>query len=272
MARIVLLHWHGGEAEERAAGLRALGHEAFVISDNRGEISVELRQRLDSPPDAFLIDLSRIPSMGRAIGIWLRGRKAFRSVPLLFVSGEPGKVEQARAVLPDAVFTGWDGIGKALKKALASPPESPVSPGVMAPYSGTPLARKLNIRGDTVVALLGAPRGFERRIDGLPEGVKIIRSARGRARTCLLFVVSMRDLEKRFEGASLIVAEGGALWMIWPKQASGIASDLTQAKVRKFLMERHWVDYKIASIDETWTGMVFARRDNTAWLAARRRG
>jgi hypothetical protein len=61
--------------------------------------------------------------------------------------------------------------------------------------------------------------------------------------------------------ASRKLAAGGRLWLIWPKKASGIQSDLSQTVVRKFGLEREFVDYKISAIDETWSGLCFARRE-----------
>ena len=49
------------------------------------------------------------------------------------------------------------------------------------------------------------------------------------------------------------------LWIAWPKRSSGIVSDLTQAIVRKIAEAHGLVDYKIASIDETWAGLRFTR-------------
>lgn len=56
------------------------------------------------------------------------------------------------------------------------------------------------------------------------------------------------------------MAEGGGLWIAWPKKASGVASDLTQTVVRKFGLDAGLVDYKICSIDKTWSGLLFTRR------------
>ena len=39
-----------------------------------------------------------------------------------------------------------------------------------------------------------------------------------------------------------------------------VATDLTQAAVRSFGLGSEFVDYKICAIDETWSGLLFARR------------
>ena len=50
------------------------------------------------------------------------------------------------------------------------------------------------------------------------------------------------------------------LWIIWPKQASGVATDLTQPVVRQTGLAAELVDYKVAAIDATFSGLKFALR------------
>jgi len=68
------------------------------------------------------------------------------------------------------------------------------------------------------------------------------------------------ELERRFPGAARSLGEGGRLWLLWPKRTSGMQSDLGEAAVRAFGLDRGFVDYKIAAIDERWSGLCFARR------------
>jgi hypothetical protein len=51
-----------------------------------------------------------------------------------------------------------------------------------------------------------------------------------------------------------------SLWMIWPKKSSKLASDLTQQIIRETGLSHGLVDYKICSLDDTWTGLCFAKR------------
>ena len=52
----------------------------------------------------------------------------------------------------------------------------------------------------------------------------------------------------------------GGIWIIWPKKSSGVSSDLQQNVVRQTGLNRGLVDYKIAAIDQTWSGLKFAVR------------
>jgi hypothetical protein len=90
--------------------------------------------------------------------------------------------------------------------------------------------------------------------------VRIGRAARGRPGRILLFTTSRADLERRFPAASRALAEGGGLWIVWPKKASGVATDLGETEVRAFGLAAGFVDYKVCALDTTWSGLLFARR------------
>jgi hypothetical protein len=255
---VLLVHWNRAEGEERLDRLRAAGHDPVLHWD--ADSGSTLRRYVKRPPELILIDLGRIPSHGRACGVFFRQQKATRGVPLVFVGGETEKVALTRDLLPDAIYTSWSRLRNALRAASCTTPDRPVVPGTMQGYSGTPLPKKLGIKPGTTVALLGAPAGFERALAPLPDGVRIIRQARGRADRVLLFVKTRAELTKRFAAAARALGEGGGLWIAWPKKASGLAKDLDEAGVRRFGLDRGLVDYKIAAIDATWSGLQFARR------------
>lgn len=254
MSRVLLIHWNAAEAEALLDKLRRAGHQPEMLTPDG---TAGLRALRQNPPEAFIIDLSRMPSHGRAVATVLRQQKATRPVPLVFAGGEPEKVERVRALFPDAVYTEWAKIGRALKLALANPPEAPVVPETMAGYSGTPLPKKLGIRTGSVVALLGAPNGFDTKLGGLPEGARVVRQARRPASLVVFFVESQADLAQRFAVAERAVADKGGLWIAWRK---GGRSGLTGTAVRAFGLARQWVDYKICAIDDEWSGLLFARR------------
>jgi hypothetical protein len=252
-----LIHWNEAEGRERASRLRQAGHDVRVHSDSRG---AGLRNAREEPPDVVVIDLSRSPSTGRDAGVWFRGAKATRAVPIVFVGGEDATAARVRSLLPDATFTDWRRVRGALRKALQRPLASPASPGVMAGYSGTPLPKKLGIKPAVQVRLIDAPTGFERVLGALPPGARVSRRGRGAVRVVLLFCRNATALRKKFEAASRLVEPRGVLWIVWPKKTSALASDLDQAGVRAYGLGRAWVDYKICAVDETWSGLAFARR------------
>jgi CheY-like chemotaxis protein len=261
MARVVLVHWKPKQAAVPAAALRKRGHRVSVLAP-RG--MSELRALGRVPPDAVVVDLGRLPSQGGAVAVALRQQKTTRSVPLVFVEGDPEKTARVHALLPDAVYTTWPELPQELDRALrdlgAQAGAKPVVPGTMAGYSGTPLPKKLGIKPGARVALLGAPSGFEETLGTLPERASVRKDGRVPFDVGLLFVRSQADLASRFSAVAVAMGERAALWIVWPKRASGVAGDLGGNEVRAFGLARGLVDYKIAAIDETWSGLCFARR------------
>ncbi len=256
MQRVGLIHWNADEAERHVSRLRALGYQVVY----HPEPPTALRLMRDRPPAAVVIDLSRLPAQGRDIGLALRHYKSTRHAPLVFAGGLPEKVTRVKRQLPDAVYTPWSRMRSSLKRAIAHPPVRPVVPkSLLEGYSGTPLPKKLGIKADSVVALIGAPTGFERILGELPDGVVLRRGARGRSDLTIWFTKSRRDLERRVVRLGSVAGSGG-LWIAWPKKSSGVATDLSQVVVRKVGMASGLVDYKVCSIDATWTGLRFTRR------------
>jgi hypothetical protein len=109
--------------------------------------------------------------------------------------------------------------------------------------------------------MLGSPARFERTLEPLPAGVVLQEGARGDSPgVLLLFVESSLDLARRFDGAAGMLAGGGKFWVLWPKKASGVRTDLSMPFIRAFASDAGWIDYKVCSVDATWSGMLFGRR------------
>ncbi len=257
MARVLVIHWNAAEAAARAERLRGEGFETSCFTDQRD--GAGFRALRENPPDAVVIDLTRIPSHGQAVGIALREQKATRMVPLVFIEGDPEKTARVRRLLPDAVFTTWPRIGAALRRALKKPLARPVVPGAFDAYSATPLPRKLGIREGSSVALLHAPEGFEANLAPLPQSARVERRMAG-ANLILAFVKSAAALARELPALACEIEPGRTLWLIWPKKASPLAADLSQSQVRAMGLAAGLVDYKVCSVDDTWTALAFTAR------------
>jgi hypothetical protein len=129
-----------------------------------------------------------------------------------------------------------------------------------AGYSGTPLPKKLGIRPGARLGLIGAPDGFEATLGPLPDGVRVVRVARGRLDVIVGFFVERRALDRRFQALSGALDPAGGLWIAWPKRASGVATDLTENVVRSVGLAAGLVDNKVCAVDEVWSGLRFVYR------------
>jgi hypothetical protein len=255
MSRVRLIHWNGSEGRERKLRLASLGYHA-EFDDLDG--TALLRKVRGEPPDAVLIDLTRLPSHGREVALSLRSGKTTREVPIVFLDGDPEKVAKLKTVLPDATYTTWARLKTALPRAIARRPARPVVPPPSI-YSSKPAAEKLGIKADMRVSLLGAPPGFAGALGSLPSGVKLSGKADAAADLFLCVVRSARELTSQLDALARS-ADRQTLWAIWPKKASGTKTDLDGNIVRESGLRSGWVDFKVCAIDETWSGLAFKRR------------
>jgi len=130
----------------------------------------------------------------------------------------------------------------------------------VAGYSGKPLVAKLGIKPDTRIAILKAPRGYDRVLGKLPPRVTRRPTVAGTLDFIQFFTDSKRELERRFPALERALAPAGMLWISWPKQASGVATDLTENVIREIGLAHQLVDVKVAAVDAVWSGLKFVRR------------
>jgi hypothetical protein len=257
MSRIKLVHWNQSEATQRAALLEAAG---FIVNSDPLVGLEFLKDWRESPPDAVVVDLTRLPSRGREIAIAIRHSKATRTIPLVFVDGDPQKVQRIQELLPDAVYTEWDLILGSLKEAIANPLTAPIAPkSLFDAYAGQTLPKKLGIRSGMAVLLVRAPQSFPPLLEELPENVSIHAGEEHSGELIVWFAQSRRELERCFEALQLR-QDFRLVWIAWPKKTSGMTTDLTQQIVRETGLRSGLVDFKICSIDQTWSGLCFTHR------------
>jgi hypothetical protein len=259
-----LIHWHAAEAEEHAKRLGVLG---YAVVSGLPPAPVLLRELRQKPPAVVVISLDRLPSQGRDVAFVLLGSKATRAVPLVFVGGTPEKVARVRAKVPFAPCTTWGKLGPVLAHALArpraTPPAAPATPGgAMAGYSGTPLPRKLGIKPDMRVALLGAPKNFAATLlysRALPAGARLADRTTANTGLTLWFARTHREFDRGFARAVGLGARM-PVWVISPKKSGPLAADLSQNYIRGACLAAGLVDYKVCAVDAAWSGLLFRRR------------
>jgi hypothetical protein len=123
-----------------------------------------------------------------------------------------------------------------------------------AGYSGTPLPRKLGIGAAARVLVLGAPADFTL------DAPHHVRAGRSGYDVQLLFCPDAATLRWHWPAAAARSTERGAVWVAWPKRASGVRTDLTEDRVRDHALRLGWVDVKVCAVDATWSGLKLVRR------------
>jgi hypothetical protein len=130
----------------------------------------------------------------------------------------------------------------------------------MAGYSGTPLAQKLGVRAGVRVCVRGAPLEVREVLhDVLGARVPLDRR-QGGIDFGMLFAADSGRLTRGLALLERRLAPDGMLWLCWPKKSSGVATDLSEAAVRREGLATGLVDVKVCAVTEIWSGLKFMRR------------
>jgi CheY-like chemotaxis protein len=254
---LCLVCWDQSKAGEHATGLEKAGYRiTLVTSSVTGWISYVR----DLAVDAVVLDLDRLPSHGREVGIHLRTSKSTRHLPLVFLGGDPAKAERVRIDLPDATFSVWHDAAQAIARAIDSPVAKPVRPTPMMERSNrSDLAKRLDIKPGLPVYLWGDADFLYEALGDASASLTITRNAKRQACLCLAATRVAAEVEAVFE-ASAGYAAGSSIWIIHPKQSGRYATDFNQNDVRATGLAHGWVDYKVCAVDNDWSGLKFSRR------------
>ena len=130
-----------------------------------------------------------------------------------------------------------------------------------AGYSGTPLAQKLGLKDGQKVLFLDLPEA----LGELAAARDFAEVLRGGWDTCgdttpgwdfvHGFTASREVLETNAKGLMESIARDGMIWISWPKQASRVATDITEDVIREVVLPIGLVDVKVAAVDAVWSGL-----------------
>jgi hypothetical protein len=73
-------------------------------------------------------------------------------------------------------------------------------------------------------------------------------------------VRSRQELTPALERHLSVLASRGAVWVSWPKRASGVSTDITENAIRDIALPMGLVDVKVCAVDETWSALKLVRR------------
>ena len=123
--------------------------------------------------------------------------------------------------------------------------------------TASPLAKKLQIKPGRTLVVLGAPAGFLKLLEPFPEGARRLPALRGKVDVLMAFVRTRREALAIVGKAKRGLANGGILWLCYPKLTSASAGELSRDVLWK-AMEPHGLGpVSMVAIDATWSGMRF---------------
>jgi hypothetical protein len=130
----------------------------------------------------------------------------------------------------------------------------------MAGYSKRSLVEKLGIKPGANLIILNAPEGYDKTLGALPAGVSVAPTLGGSLAFIQFFTREREALESAFPALKQALAQGGQLWISWPKGSSKVPTDLNENIVREIGLQNGLVDVKVIAVDEVWSGLKFVYR------------
>ena len=129
-------------------------------------------------------------------------------------------------------------------------------------YSGTPLARKLSLKDGQRVWWDRVPDSVRAEIEREGLVLELLPAPEAPIDAAHIFVSDRSDMEAKLAALRPLLAPGGFIWVSWPKKASGVATDITEDRIRdSILPSTDLVDVKVCAVDSTWSGLkLMARR------------
>jgi coenzyme F420-reducing hydrogenase beta subunit len=125
----------------------------------------------------------------------------------------------------------------------------------MAGGSGKPVVQKLGIKPGFCIFVDGLVMPYRDVVGELPDGVRIASSAKAPLDMVHVFAAEAKGLAAKLRSYRKAIAPDGMIWASWPKQASGVATDVTEALVRETALANGLVDIKICAVDDVWSGL-----------------
>jgi len=124
-----------------------------------------------------------------------------------------------------------------------------------AGYPGTPLLKKLGIKADWKIRLIGAPADYFDWLEADLSGQ--VCGAREVPDFIHLFASSLKEFEKGIGVALALAAKNPQLvvWVSWYKRSSGKATDVTENIIRDHALANGLVDVKVCAVSEEWSGL-----------------
>jgi hypothetical protein len=125
---------------------------------------------------------------------------------------------------------------------------------VSAGYSGTPLAKKLGLKPGQRVWREGMPASVAAEIG--ETGVDLLSAPAAPIDVAHIFVTARADMEAKLAQLRPLLAPAGFIWVSWPKRASKVETDITEDRIRDFILPgTDLIDVKVCAVDSVWSGL-----------------
>ncbi len=104
-----------------------------------------------------------------------------------------------------------------------------------------------------------APDGFDESLEPLPTGVSVRTDVRSEQDVITFFATRRAELTRRIPSFHRALRPAGSLWIVWPKNTAGVATDLCEATVREIGLSEGLSEQRVCTIDDCWSGIRFTQ-------------
>jgi hypothetical protein len=124
-----------------------------------------------------------------------------------------------------------------------------------AGYSATPLLKKLGLKEDYKLWLIGAPADYFQWLEADVSGR--ICPAGQVPDWVHLFAESQKDFQRAMSPVLKACRKNPRIivWASWYKKSSGKATDLTEDVIRNYALANGLVDIKVCAVSDEWSGL-----------------
>ncbi len=138
----------------------------------------------------------------------------------------------------------------------------------MPDQSADALAKKLHLTPETRLLALNAPKSYLALLGG--HAGAIATQARPGDNYDAAHVFVREQAQAALPTAIGALRPDGVLWVMWPKQSSGVKTDLNRDSLAALAMTFSWGPVSNVSIDETWSALrlrpeASVKRTSTVW-------
>jgi len=120
------------------------------------------------------------------------------------------------------------------------------------------VSRKLQIRANSTVLFVNAPKDYDAKLGPMPEGVFIVRKIVGKVDFIQLFVDSRKELEEHVPRLKPVLSRGGVFWVTYHKGTSGVATDINRDGIADYARTMGMRPVAQIAVDEDWSALRLA--------------
>lgn len=117
------------------------------------------------------------------------------------------------------------------------------------------VATKLQLKPEMSLTVLNAPAVVGERLRD--ELADLDRGVPAEPQALLLFVSDLGEVRDLVPDALAAVADGGLVWIAYPKKSSGIETDVDRESLWAAVDAMGWAAVRQIAIDETWSAIRF---------------